>query len=99
MNLQLILPLQQIKTKYHLKNNKNPKILNVLQFFFSSDYDPEDTCCKISIKNFIAFAETWLEIKKIKTPFALIYQDENDWIDAKPFETQEEMEQFIKDHS
>ena len=63
------------------------------------EYATEDTCCKISIKNFISFAETWLEIKKNRTPFALIYQDEHDWIDAKPFETQEAMELFIKNHS
>ena len=63
------------------------------------EYATKDTCCKISIKNFIAFAETWLEIKKNRTPFALIYQDKHDWIDAKPFGTKEAMEQFIKDHS
>ncbi len=49
--------------------------------------------------NFIHMIKIWDQLLKMETPFALIYQDENDWIDAKPFGTQKAMEQFIKDHS
>ena len=49
--------------------------------------------------NFIHIIKVWDQLVKMEAPFALIYQDENDWIDAKPFGTQEAMEQFIKDHS
>ena len=42
---------------------------------------------------------TWEQLRNKKVPYILIYQDENNWYDSLPFDTQECMEQFVADHT
>ena len=54
--------------------------------------------CKMSVDNFIEFTKKWLVIKEALPPFAIMYRDNNDWVDCKGFDSKKEMEQFVKDH-
>ena len=58
----------------------------------------EFNSCKISYDNFIEFRAKWLTIKKALPPFAIIYRDDNDWVHCKGFDSQEEMELFVKNY-
>ena len=49
--------------------------------------------------NFIHLLLAWDNILKQLPPFALLYLDDKDWFDIMPFQTQEEMEQFVADHT
>jgi len=63
-----------------------------------SKYVNENNSCEISIDNFIELVEKWLSIKEVLPSFAIIYRDDNDWIDFKGFDTQAEMEYFVKNY-
>ena len=41
----------------------------------------------------------WTELVDKKAPYILIYQDEKNWYDSLPFDTQEAMEEFVADHT
>ncbi len=58
-------------------------------------YVNESNSCKMSIENYLAFRTKWVQLKQELPPFALIYRDDQDWIDCKGFATQEAMELFI----
>ena len=58
-------------------------------------YVNESNSCKISYDNYIEFAQNWLEMRNKQTPFAIIYRNDNDWIDCKGFDSKEEMELFV----
>lgn len=62
-----------------------------------TNYANETNSCKISYENFKEFAKKWTALKQALPPFAIMYRDDNDWVDCKGFESQEEMEQFIAD--
>jgi len=49
--------------------------------------------------NFINILFSWDKIIDQQPPFALLCQDDKDWFDVKPFDTQEAMEQFVADHT
>ena len=49
-------------------------------------------------ENFIHILFAWDKILHQLPPFALLYQDDKDWYDVLPFDTQEAMEQFVADH-
>ena len=53
----------------------------------------------ISKAQFIYILTTWKKYLEEKKPFLLLYQDENDWFDILPFQSKEEMDQFIKKHT
>lgn len=59
-------------------------------------YVNESNSCKISYDNFIEFRQKWVQLKKELPFFALIYRDDNDWVDCKSFDSQEEMELFVE---
>jgi len=59
------------------------------------DYVNEANSCKMSVQNFLEFKERWSLLKQELLPFALIYRNDNDWIDCKGFESKEAMELFI----
>ncbi len=63
-----------------------------------SSYVNENNSCKITHNNFIKLAEQFMNMKKNHTSFAIIYRDDNDWIDCKGFDTQEEMEAFVQNN-
>ncbi|MGZ6250835.1 MAG: hypothetical protein ACXWL2_02300 [Candidatus Chromulinivorax sp.] len=48
--------------------------------------------------NFIHLISSWVQLLQNEPKFALLYQDENDWYDVIPFQTEEEMKQFIEKH-
>ncbi len=52
--------------------------------------------CSMLVENFIEFKAHWINLKKRLPVFAIIYRDDNDWIDCKEFNTQEDMEIFIQ---
>ena len=62
------------------------------------NYVNESNSCKISHDNFKEFVEHWIFLKKELPPFALIYRDESDWIHCQGFQSEKEMEQFVKDY-
>ena len=65
-----------------------------------SQYVNETNSCKITIDNFKEFVEKWLVLKKeYNFPFLLMYRDDNDWVDCKGFQTEKEMELFVKNDS
>jgi len=64
------------------------------------NYVNEFNSCKISYDNFMKIALKWELIATSELPcFALIYRNDNYWIDCKGFNSQEEMEQFVKNHT
>lgn len=60
------------------------------------NYVNETNSCKINVDNYLEFTQNWIEIKKTLLPFAIIYRDDLDWIHCKSFNTQAEMELFVK---
>ena len=60
------------------------------------NYVNETNSCKISVSNYLEFRKNWITLKQNPLPFAIIYRDENDWIDCKGFNSKEEMELFVK---
>ena len=61
-------------------------------------YVNEVNSFKISHDNFIELAEKLMRMQKNPMPFAIIYRDNNDWVDCKGFDTKEEMELFVKNY-
>ena len=53
----------------------------------------------ITKDNFIHLISSWIEILEQKPLFILLYQDDKDWYDVLPFESQIVMEQFVIDHA
>ena len=62
-----------------------------------SDYVNENNSCKMSVDNYLVFRQKWVQLKQNASNFALIYRDDSDWIECKGFNTQKEMEAFVKD--
>lgn len=60
------------------------------------NYVNETNSCKIGYNNFIEFRQKWVQLKQDFPSFALIYREDNDWVDCKGFETKEEMEIFVR---
>lgn len=58
-------------------------------------YVNEKNSCKINVDNFKEFIKSWNNLKQELPAFAIIYRDDQDWVDCKGFNTQEEMEAFI----
>ena len=58
----------------------------------------EFNSCKISYDNFIEFRQKWIVIKETLPAFAIIYRDNNDWIDCKGFDSEIEMKLFVQDY-
>lgn len=63
-----------------------------------SVYVNENNSYKITHDNFTELAENLIKMKKKSTPFAIIYQDDNGWVDCEGFDSQEEMELFVKNY-
>ena len=63
-----------------------------------SDYVNEENSCKMSVDNYLEFRDKWIQLKKELPSFALIYRDNLDWISCKGFDTQQEMESFVKNY-
>lgn len=63
-----------------------------------SAYVNETNSCKMSVDNYLEFRKKWVKLKKALPTFAIIYRDDNDWVDCKGFDTQEEMELFVKNY-
>jgi len=63
--------------------------------------------CKIGFLNYITMTKenfihillTWNQILDQLPPFALLYQNEQNWYDVQSFETEEAMKQFVADHT
>ena len=49
----------------------------------------------LATENFFYILRTWDRYRKEKPSFLLLYQDDKNWFDLKPFETQELMQEFI----
>jgi len=64
-----------------------------------SSYVNETNSCKISVDNFIELTGKWVELKLQLPPFAIIYRDDNDWIFCKGFDSKENMDLFVTDHT
>lgn len=62
------------------------------------NYVNETNSCKMSVDNYLEFRKKWIELKKALPSFAIIYRDDNDWVDCKGFDSQEEMELFVKNY-
>ena len=62
------------------------------------DYVNISNSCNLSYENFMKFACAWSCIKYNRHLFAIIYRNNNDWIDCKGFESQEAMEIFVKNY-
>ena len=62
------------------------------------NYVNEENSCKITYDNFNELIKKWIQLKKEQLPFALIYRDNLDWISCKGFDTQQEMEAFVKNY-
>lgn len=53
----------------------------------------------IAKNNFFHIILTWNKILDELPPFALLYLNDQDWYDIKPFDCQEKMGQFITEHT
>ena len=62
------------------------------------NYVNETNSCKMSVDNYLEFRQKWVALKKALPAFAIIYRDNNDWVDCKGFDTKEEMELFVKNY-
>lgn len=49
--------------------------------------------------NFEHLLLQWNQLIDIWIPFALLYQDNNNWYDILPFDTEKSMKQFVIDHT
>lgn len=83
-NKELYLFPQEYDIENHIPDDDRPGLTN------------EWNSCKIGYDNFIEFREKWMQLKADLPSFALIYREDNDWVDCKGFETQEEMETFVR---
>ena len=54
---------------------------------------------RLTKDNFFYILRTWKKYLEEKPSFLLLYQNENDWFDILPFQSKEEMDQFIKEHT
>lgn len=63
------------------------------------DYVKQQDACILSFQNFDDFVEQWANFIDQAPPFALIYRDDNDWIHLKKCNSQEEIQNFIKQNS
>jgi hypothetical protein len=54
--------------------------------------------CVMSVDNYLEFRKKWVALKEDSVPFAIIYRDDHDWVDCKGFNSQEEMELFVKNY-
>lgn len=54
--------------------------------------------CVMSVDNYLEFRQKWVQLKQTLPLFALIYRDDNDWVDCKGFDSKEEMELFVKNY-
>lgn len=61
-------------------------------------YVNETNSCKMSVENYLEFRQKWVQLKQDLPSFALLYRDDNDWVDCKGFDTQQEMELFINNN-
>ena len=50
-------------------------------------------------ENFLHIILSWDKASNQRSPFALLYQDENGWFDILPFNSSEAMEKFVADHT
>ena len=62
------------------------------------NYVNETNSCKINHNNFIELVKNLTVMKKNPAPFAIIYRDDLNWIHCKSFNTQAEMELFVKNY-
>jgi len=53
----------------------------------------------LSKKNFIDILTIWLQLRDQKPPFILLYQNDKDWYELLPCQSEEEMDKFVTDHS
>jgi len=49
--------------------------------------------------NFIYLLTTWDQLWDQKPPFILLYQNDKDWYELLPCQSEEEMDKFVTDHS
>ena len=56
-------------------------------------------CNIMTENNFIYLVTEWNKLFQKLEPFILLYQDDKDWYDVLPFDTQEAMEQFVANHT
>ena len=49
--------------------------------------------------NFIHLISLWIQLLQNKPKFVLLYQDSNDWYDLMSFQKEQEMKQFVIDHT
>ena len=49
--------------------------------------------------NFIHLISSWAKLLEHEPYFALLYQDDNNWYNVLPFDSQEAMEKFIAEHT
>ena len=59
-------------------------------------YVNDTNSCRMTVNNYLEFRKQWMQLKQDLFPFALIYRENNDWVDCKGFETQQEMEAFVQ---
>ena len=60
------------------------------------NYVNETNSCKMTVNNYLEFRKKWVAFKVALPPFAIIYRDDNDWVDCKGFNSKEEMELLVK---
>ena len=77
---------------------KDFDIENHIPYDDRAELTNEFNSCKISHDDFIEFRKKWLVIKELLPEFAIIYRDDNDWIDCKGFDSKEEMELFVENY-
>jgi hypothetical protein len=65
-----------------------------LQFCYNGKLDYS----VMTYDNFIALISLWTNLVEHEPPFALLYQDDENWFNILPFETEEAMKQFVVDH-
>lgn len=85
-NKEFYISPQEHDIENHIPDDDRPGLTN------------ETNSCKISYENFIEFNKHWLAMKSTLPAFAIIYRDDNGWIDCTGFDSQEEMELFVKNY-
>ena len=63
------------------------------------NYVNDTNSCKMNVDNYLEFRKLWVTLKQELPPFAIIYRDDNDWVSCKGFDSKEEMELFVKEHT
>jgi len=56
-------------------------------------------CAVMTKDNFIHLLSAWEKLLNTMSPFVLLYQDDKDWYDLLPFDSQQAMEKFLIDHT